>query len=322
MVVLVLVATVTVFSVPDVVAPIKTPSLDWITEDTTLRYIASNATQDYEFNVTVANVGADDVATFAYWHSENGTDLVYQQKNQSKNRTYTNWSGFKTSLFINETNVLEEEAQIGHANYTLTESTLENHVFSSSSTNWTFHYDKMDGYIKEAVFDNGTASVEISLIEEYTRSSPQEKVPLNHSGLVFSCGGFDHVREDSSQTQIGPSGELFGTTYSYVKVCWNDQNPDTGKCYTRQGALVGALNPAWFLFDYPYLVHINQHDGETQAFFNDELGNDPLKDKDHFYTGAYDHWIPFDVKSESDAFIHLDCYPDDQAGSEEGFICS
>lgn len=310
---------------PLIPAPIRKPSLDWIEEDTSLHYRTTNATQAYHFNITVDKV-IGGAAVFDYWHTDNGTDLLYLKRNQSKdNRTDLVWDGFETSLFVNETNVVDGSAKIGRTDYELVESTLENHVFANSSTPWTFYYDTDKGYINKAVFDNGNLSFTTELVEEYKRAPPNQTIPTSHEEP--NCQGLDHVEESTKWSEIHPVGlEHRGTVYVHVKLCWNEPNPDTQACNTRHYVEVGTTNPAWYVFDYEYDIWLNEVDHGSgwegaEDEEHDTLGTNPLQASNHESDDLIDVWVDAGDRSRSRGKIVNNLENDDFAMNKEQFTC-
>lgn len=144
---------------------IPDPTLDtsWKADGFTTFYDVNATTWSSEFNVTVVNTTVDAMS-LRYWATVNGSDDAFDQERFNKtSRESLNRSGYYALNFINQTNLENEQAQLGGRTYNLSLLSTTSYVYEREGGNLTYHFDRDQGWLR-MVEDSGTgASVGIDL---------------------------------------------------------------------------------------------------------------------------------------------------------------
>lgn len=229
---------------PGADAVIDPPDLSWIQNGFTLKYHAYNTTDTLDFNVTIEDKTASQ-ATFVYWRVNSGQNDTFHSLNISiGNRSILDISYMYTFLWVNSTDLDTENAMIGAHEY---ECVLclpgANKVFFNVTTDTTFTYDAVNGYLVKADYPDGT-TVELTGTEDIGQGAPASQV-----GPVFVCTR-DHSKSDSvAFPKVGAV-----TTVAQAELCWDERASETNACFGEAFAQVTTTGPLWALAYYEYWV--------------------------------------------------------------------
>lgn len=226
-------------------AGLDLPSLDWFAVDHTFHFRVSNDTATRDFNVTITDL-TEEVATFVYWEVVDGEKQWMAQENHSRtNRSYLDYPGYYTHLWVNSTHILEDSAAIGNNSCALVETTDTYYRFCDSDR--TFSFDTTKGWLIEAEY--GDMGLSVDLIDTW-------ETPLAGFEDPTFCTDNNPDEDDGNGEQ-----SFSATTRSWARICYDesetDPPEDDDQCDIDREAEAIVTWPSWNVFDYEYEFYVD-----------------------------------------------------------------
>lgn len=242
-------------------APEKTPDLSWLNgaEGRNFHYELSNATFSQEFNATVVH---DDGNTqhFRMWVTQDGTDQLVRNMSVNKTRDILNITGAMTYMWINATNVLEGEVELGNTTYTLNALASDDTVTVFDNATQTFKFSTTNGWLLEA--DLGDLDLNWTMLDTSVGVTAPSGDPMDLNPELFcnrvtnkGLGDFDDAESDRRFQGIGVGQGRLST----VNICYKS-NPNAGECTVR-GVAVSQSTWPYLLVFYGQLTYLHTFDG-------------------------------------------------------------
>lgn len=278
---------------------IDPPDLSWIQNGFTLTYHAENATETLDFNVTVENKTASKALLVHWIVDDNGVNDTFHSSNISLgNRSNLDLLGLYTFLWVNSTDLESEDAKIGAHKYECIVCLPgTDRVFYNTTTDATYTYDAINGYLVKAEYPDGT-TVELTNTEDIGEGAPADGV-----GPLFVCTR-EKYKRDIVQVP-GQYGETV-TTFAWTELCWDERASETNACYGEAWAQVRVNGPFFLLPNSDYWINVlRAHNVEHVApteYFGGLLG---VAVEDSF-SEDLDVWIDADAELENRGSSYTD----------------